>query len=93
MPTPVTAYVPYRCAPRHAKEANAHPNLNPNPNPNPNPKQEEEELVVQEEMQEAACTWVMCDRCEKWRRLRGVSSAQLPEQWRCEMNDDVRRGA
>ena len=22
MPTPVTAYVPYRCAPRHAKEAN-----------------------------------------------------------------------
>ena len=51
---------------------------------------QEQEMV--EGAEEDACTWVMCDQCEKWRRLR-ASSAKLPEHWRCEMNDDVRRGA
>ena len=51
-----------------------------------------EEQEMGEDEDEDACTWVMCDNCEKWRRLR-VSSEKLPEQWRCEMNDDVRRGA
>ena len=51
-----------------------------------------EEQEMGEDEDEDACTWVMCDNCEKWRRLR-VSSEKLPEQWRCEMNNDVRRGA
>ena len=51
-----------------------------------------EEQEMGEDEDEDACTWVMCDNCEKWRRLR-VSSEKLPEQWRCEMNNDVRRCA
>ena len=32
-------------------------------------------------------TWVQCDRCDKWRRVR-MSEEELPEQWYCELNDD-----
>ena len=35
-----------------------------------------------------ACTWVQCDRCEKWRRVHG--NDELPDEWWCELNDDVR---
>ena len=35
-------------------------------------------------------TWVMCDTCGKWRRLQVSTVEGLPEQWRCEMNSDVR---
>jgi len=32
-------------------------------------------------------TWVECDRCKKWRRLRGVVDARkLPSKWYCSMN-------
>jgi hypothetical protein len=34
-------------------------------------------------------TWVQCDRCKKWRRLRGVVDAKklnLPTKWYCSMN-------
>jgi len=32
-------------------------------------------------------TWVECDRCKKWRRLRGVVDAKkLPSKWYCSMN-------
>ena len=49
------------------------------------------------EEEDEPCTWVMCDNCEKWRRLQASSAEamrceELPEQWRCEMNEDVRGG-
>ena len=28
-------------------------------------------------------TWVQCDECEKWRRLVGISSSELPDAWVC----------
>ena len=32
-------------------------------------------------------TWVECDKCKKWRRLRGVVDAKkLPSRWYCSMN-------
>jgi len=32
-------------------------------------------------------TWVECDKCKKWRRLRGVVDAKkLPTKWFCSMN-------
>jgi hypothetical protein len=32
-------------------------------------------------------TWVECDKCKKWRRLRGVVDAKkLPSKWYCSMN-------
>lgn len=32
-------------------------------------------------------TWVECDKCKKWRRLRGVIDAKkLPSRWVCSMN-------
>ena len=32
-------------------------------------------------------TWVECDKCKKWRRLRGVvDEKKLPKQWYCSMN-------
>jgi hypothetical protein len=32
-------------------------------------------------------TWVECDKCKKWRRLRGVVDAKkLPSKWYCHMN-------
>ena len=32
-------------------------------------------------------TWVECDKCKKWRRLRGVvDEKKLPKQWFCSMN-------
>lgn len=32
-------------------------------------------------------TWVQCDRCQKWRRLRGVQDGKkLPTKWYCSMN-------
>ena len=38
------------------------------------------------------CTWVQCDRCEKWRQLR-ICEEGLPEEWWCELNEDVNGGA
>ena len=38
------------------------------------------------------CTWAQCDRCQRWRRLQ-VREEDLPEQWWCELNEDVRGGA
>ena len=38
--------------------------------------------------EELACTWVQCERCEKWRRLQ-MAEEDLPEEWRCELNEDV----
>ena len=32
-------------------------------------------------------TWVQCDRCDKWRRVR-MSEEEVPEQWWCELNDN-----
>lgn len=35
----------------------------------------------------ANATWIQCDRCNKWRRLRGVVDAKkLPSKWYCSMN-------
>uniref|UniRef100_A0A7S1C0T6 CW-type domain-containing protein n=1 Tax=Corethron hystrix TaxID=216773 RepID=A0A7S1C0T6_9STRA len=35
----------------------------------------------------ASNVWVQCDRCAKWRRLRGaVDSKKLPSKWFCTMN-------
>lgn len=32
-------------------------------------------------------TWVECDKCKKWRRLRGIVDAKkLPPKWFCSMN-------
>jgi len=32
-------------------------------------------------------TWVECDKCKKWRRLRGVvDESKLPSKWYCYMN-------
>jgi len=32
-------------------------------------------------------TWVECDKCKKWRRLRGIVDARkLPPKWYCTMN-------
>lgn len=32
-------------------------------------------------------TWVQCDKCRKWRRLRGVvDEKKLPTKWYCSMN-------
>ena len=32
-------------------------------------------------------TWVQCDKCKKWRRLRGVvDEKKLPTKWFCSMN-------
>ena len=32
-------------------------------------------------------TWVECDKCKKWRRLRGVvDEKKLPSRWYCSMN-------
>jgi len=32
-------------------------------------------------------TWVECDKCKKWRRLRGIVDAKkLPQKWYCAMN-------
>ena len=32
-------------------------------------------------------TWVECDKCKKWRRLRGVvDHSKLPKKWYCSMN-------
>jgi len=32
-------------------------------------------------------TWVECDKCKKWRRLRGIVDAKkLPSKWYCNMN-------
>lgn len=33
-------------------------------------------------------TWVQCDKCNKWRKLKiiGSASADLPERWYCHMN-------
>ena len=36
-----------------------------------------------------ACTWVQCDRCQKWRRWLH-SNDELPDKWWCQLNDDVR---
>ena len=48
-----------------------------------------EEMPVEDvEDVEAACTWVQCDRCRKWRRLD--SNDELPDEWWCELNGDVR---
>jgi len=31
--------------------------------------------------------WVLCERCEKWRRLpRHITAASLPDKWYCSMN-------
>ena len=32
-------------------------------------------------------TWIQCDKCGKWRRLRGVvDHSKLPKKWYCSMN-------
>eukprot|EP00545_Synedropsis_sp_CCMP1620_P007371 CAMPEP_0119015742 /NCGR_PEP_ID=MMETSP1176-20130426/11506_1 /TAXON_ID=265551 /ORGANISM="Synedropsis recta cf, Strain CCMP1620" /LENGTH=417 /DNA_ID=CAMNT_0006969057 /DNA_START=228 /DNA_END=1481 /DNA_ORIENTATION=+ len=38
-------------------------------------------------------TWVECDKCKKWRRLRGVvDEKKLPSKWYCSMNkNDIDR--
>ena len=41
-------------------------------------------LVIPEE------TWVMCDGCEKWRRVCTISTSGLASAWRCEDNSDPR---
>ena len=38
-----------------------------------------------------ACTWVQCDRCQKWRRWLH-SNDEPPDKWWCQLNDDVRNG-
>ena len=36
---------------------------------------------------EELAEWVICDRCDKWRKLPGpVPSRRLPDKWYCEMN-------
>ena len=35
-------------------------------------------------------TWVMCDRCEKWRRVGTINTSGLASAWRCENNSDPR---
>ena len=33
-------------------------------------------------------TWVMCDGCEKWRRVGAISTSGLASAWRCEDNSN-----
>ena len=37
------------------------------------------------------CTWVACDRCDKWRRLPPDVSKKLPAVWYCSMHPDPAR--
>ena len=49
-----------------------------------------------EQAQQESCesdpeeTWVMCDRCEKWRRVGTINTSGLASAWRCENNSDPR---
>jgi len=56
----------------------------------PFPEEEEEEALYGKGKSSASnATWVQCDRCKKWRRLRGVVDAKklnLPTKWYCSMN-------
>ncbi|GKY92901.1 hypothetical protein MPSEU_000259100 [Mayamaea pseudoterrestris] len=52
---------------------------------------EEEELYngasIFGQTQGQNATWVECDKCKKWRRLRGkVDASKLPTRWFCSMN-------
>ncbi|CAB9508961.1 ISWI chromatin-remodeling complex ATPase ISW2 [Seminavis robusta] len=31
-------------------------------------------------------TWVCCDKCEKWRMIKGQEEEDLPDKWDCSMN-------
>ena len=35
-------------------------------------------------------TWVACDKCEKWRRIKVDDLKSLPKRWFCKFNPDVR---
>ena len=48
---------------------------------------EEESSIFGQTAGSSNATWVECDRCKKWRRLRGVIDARkLPSRWYCSMN-------
>ncbi|KAL7532377.1 hypothetical protein ACHAWF_004115 [Thalassiosira exigua] len=48
---------------------------------------EEESSIFGQTAGASNATWVECDRCKKWRRLRGVVDARkLPSRWYCSMN-------
>ena len=39
---------------------------------------------------DAALNWVQCDKCNKWRVLLEGGEEELPEEWFCSMNTDIR---
>jgi len=48
---------------------------------------EDESSIFGQTVGASNATWVECDRCKKWRRLRGVVDARkLPSRWYCSMN-------
>jgi hypothetical protein len=52
-------------------------------------EEEEETIFSKGKSAPSNATWVQCDRCKKWRRLRGVVDAKklnLPTKWYCSMN-------
>jgi len=54
-----------------------------------NVNDEEESVFGKSQATSSNATWVQCDRCKKWRRLRGVVDAKklnLPTKWYCNMN-------
>mmetsp|Transcript_3972 Transcript_3972/g.6265 ORF Transcript_3972/g.6265 Transcript_3972/m.6265 type:complete len:296 (-) Transcript_3972:287-1174(-) len=49
--------------------------------------EDEESSIFGQTAGASNATWVECDRCKKWRRLRGVVDARkLPSRWYCSMN-------
>lgn len=48
---------------------------------------EDESSIFAQTTGSSNATWVECDKCKKWRRLRGVVDAKkLPSKWYCHMN-------
>ena len=69
--------------------SNYHNNTSSNTNTSTNDEEEfeEEGSIFGQTAGSTNATWVVCDKCEKWRRLRGVVDAKkLPSKWYCSMN-------
>lgn len=51
------------------------------------PQEVEETSIFGQTTGSVNATWVECDKCKKWRRLRGVvDTKKLPPKWFCSMN-------
>lgn len=53
----------------------------------PMPIERDEASIFGQTTGASNATWVECDKCKKWRRLRGVvDEKKLPSKWYCSMN-------